>query len=102
MWGACIKLDKESEDILTAQGMDFSVMKSSRRKNTNYLFLSPAAFINHSCTPNCEYMFNEKHEVIVRAIKKIYRGGELFAYYPQDYFGPRNQSCECTECKNRK
>lgn len=82
---------------------DFSIMKSSRNKK-DLLFLGPAAYINHSCTPNTNWHLLRESTWTTwcaKAIKYIKKGEETTADYGNDFFGINNIRvyCECESCK---
>ncbi|XP_058804237.1 uncharacterized protein LOC131671654 [Phymastichus coffea] len=95
------KVDSKVKAFLETQNLDFSIMHSSRT-NSDLVMLGPAAFINHDCKPNCIYLPNSKNTIIIKAIKNIQAGDELFCYYGCNYFGETNKDCACATCEKKK
>ncbi|XP_029348002.1 uncharacterized protein LOC115034741 [Acyrthosiphon pisum] len=68
---------------------DFSILTSSRTKK-DLLFLGPAAYINHSCQYNTEWVAGHGEGVwCAKAIENIPIGSEITTYYGDNYFGSR-------------
>lgn len=97
LWGKYVVLSKNEECILESQKIDFSVVTSGKHKKSS-LFLGPAAFINHHCLPNSEYVSAENRSIKIRSLRRIESGEEVFVSYGNDYFGSNNCSCECSKC----
>ena len=96
--GVTIKLRDEEYAQLKKDQADFSVMDSCK-SGAKLLFLGTAAFVNHSCKPNCAYESVSNHSVTIKSIKDINKGEELFCYYGDNYFGEDNCKCECETCE---
>ncbi|KAG8189322.1 hypothetical protein JTE90_021828 [Oedothorax gibbosus] len=83
---------------LKDQDLDFnSILYSSLRKE-EYLWLGPAAFLNHDCEPNCKIEPKNGEEAIV-VIRNIDIGEEITVLYGRSYFGENNKDCECITCE---
>ena len=96
--GVCRKMSSIEEDILKAQKLNFSIMRSERYK-IPFLMLGPAAFINHDCKPNSCYSVREKNQIVITAMKNIERESEILCSYGDEYFDAENKSCECKTCE---
>lgn len=79
---------------------DFSIMHSSKN-GKDLLFLGPAAYINHACSPNTKWESKGKSIWYAKTIKAINAGEEITADYGKNFFGINNVDCEC-ECCNKK
>ena len=100
--GVCTTLSADEQESLRSQKLDFSVIFSQRTKKSR-LFLGPAAFVNHDCSPNCMYQSTDTSQLLIITLHEIKKGEELFCFYGTNYFGQDNQECECDTCyKNRK
>ncbi|CAI6353931.1 unnamed protein product [Macrosiphum euphorbiae] len=74
---------------------DFSILTSSRNKK-DLLFLGPAAYINHSCSNNTEWVAGLGEGVwCAKAIQHIRIGTEITTDYGDHYFGENQKDCEC-------
>lgn len=62
---------------------------------------SVARFINHSCEPNTEAEI-VNGRIIISAIKKITKGGEITIDYGDEYYDEfiRPYGCKCTAAKH--
>lgn len=78
---------------------DFSMLYSNR-KNSQMIFLGPAAYVNHDCESNCTWAsLVSKSYVHLKACKCINPGEEITAYYGNDFFGENNENCRCNSCE---
>ncbi|XP_029340960.1 histone-lysine N-methyltransferase KMT5B-like [Acyrthosiphon pisum] len=74
---------------------DFSILTSSRYKK-DLMFLGPAAYINHCCSNNTEWVPGRGEGIwCAKAIQNISIGTEITTNYGDNYFGPNQQYCEC-------
>ncbi|KAJ3024125.1 Histone-lysine N-methyltransferase set9 [Thoreauomyces humboldtii] len=96
--GVIIQLTEEDEELLNDR--DFSVMYSDKKK-ANCLFLGPARFANHDCSPVCRFFpyDREGNHVCFKVIKDIDYGQELTTSYGDHYFGENNCECLCATCE---
>lgn len=100
--GAIAELNDEDDLKLRAEGVDFSVLFSSK-KNCTCLFLGPARFMNHDCEANCSFLHSGANSVSFKVNRSISVGEEMTAYYGDHYFGENNCECLCQSCeKNQK
>lgn len=87
------------EDDIREGINDFSMIHSNR-KNSQMIFLGPAAYVNHDCESNCtQASLVSKSYVHLKACKCIYPGEEITAYYGNDFFGENNENCRCNSCE---
>ena len=64
-----------------------------------------ARYINHACRPNAESDVNSrKRKVVIRAIKTIEPGEEIFYDYGTDYFKIflKPIGCKCDHCEKKR
>ncbi|KAK6341312.1 Histone-lysine N-methyltransferase set9 [Orbilia brochopaga] len=97
--GVMVTMTKEEEaEFNEASNRDFSIIHSSRKAGAQ-IFLGPARFVNHDCSPNCRFVSASKSTVTFAALRHIEPGEELTVYYSDDYFGPDNAECLCQSCE---
>ncbi|XP_050062999.1 histone-lysine N-methyltransferase KMT5B-B-like [Aphis gossypii] len=81
---------------------DFSVFTRSRSLK-QYVYLDPAAYINHDCESNAVFSsIGEPSYVQIKSVKEILPGEEITVFYGHDYFGENNAKCECMTCENNR
>lgn len=129
--GCRMELSPEEERRLLRPGVnDFSVIEkvvgganTSCPKRQCFLWLGPAAYLNHDCRNNCEvgpiralsqaprgaegsvfchrqitcYSRDAPKHVTTRAIPC---GEEVLIFYGRHFFGPGNENCECCSCEH--
>ena len=61
--------------------------------------LGPISFVNHDCDSNCEYIMNEKNEMLLITKRSIKKGEEITTDYGKNYFDFNNTNCECSSCE---
>ncbi|KAF3195724.1 Histone-lysine N-methyltransferase set9 [Orbilia oligospora] len=97
--GVMVTMTKEEEaEFNEASNRDFSIIHSSRKAGAQ-IFLGPARFVNHDCSPNCRFQSASKSTVMFKALRDIEPGEELTVYYSDDYFGYKNAECLCQTCE---
>ncbi|KAI8616586.1 hypothetical protein BC830DRAFT_1063279, partial [Chytriomyces sp. MP71] len=94
--GYIAELTEQDEKHLANR--DFSVMYSTR-KGCMCLFLGPARFVNHDCSPNCKFIPTGPNAICFKVIKDIDVGDEITTFYGADYFGIGNCECLCATCE---
>ncbi|XP_035012320.2 LOW QUALITY PROTEIN: histone-lysine N-methyltransferase KMT5C [Hippoglossus stenolepis] len=97
--GCIARLTPDDEALLKEGVNDFSIIFSSR-KHCPQLWLGPAAFINHDCSPNSKYVAGEGNVAYVEVIRQISPGEEFTCCYGASYFGEENETCECCTCES--
>ena len=66
------------------------------------LLLGPLRFVNHDCEANVEFLpKGDKHEIMVRALRRINKGEEITVRYGKEYFAADNDRCLCGSCEVR-
>lgn len=96
--GTLVPLTNEESDDLDLTNRNFSIVVSSRKKNSS-IFLGPARFANHDCDANGRLVTRGVDGMEVVAIKNIEVGDEITVSYGDDYFGPDNMDCLCHTCE---
>ena len=89
-------MTQEEEDFYEA-GHDFSILHSSRL-DSMCLFLGPARFVNHDCSPNGTFV-TQGTSVSIATTRPVKPGEEITVFYSPDYFGPNNADCLCATCQ---
>ena len=91
--------------LSTAESMDldmtnrnFSIVVNARKKS-DQMFLGPARFANHDCSPNGRLIMKGIDSMEVKADKNINIGDEITVSYGDNYFGPDNVECLCHTCE---
>ena len=93
---------QEKMDLITPKN-DFSI----KIKGANsYVYLGPAAFVNHSCVPNCAEVldsrpncaYHQPSRTYLKVIRPIGVGEELTCSYGKSYFD-EDSPCVCQHCK---
>lgn len=95
--GVLAEIGPEVKSFIKVGINDFSMMYSTRKK-CDLLLLGPVRFINHDCNANCKYISRGKHAYVV-VIKPILPGEELTCCYGPNFFGNKNENCECQTCE---
>lgn len=98
--GTQVVITPEEEADMTLKKKDFSMVVSSRRKNTS-LFMGPARFANHDCNANARLVTKGQSAIEVIACRDIEVGEEITVTYGENYFGEDNCECLCQTCETR-
>ncbi|XP_015376729.1 PREDICTED: histone-lysine N-methyltransferase SUV420H1-A-like [Diuraphis noxia] len=72
---------------------DFSIMRSSKN-GRDMIFLGPAAYINHDCSPNTNWAHLGESLWCAKTTKLITTGQEITADYGNNFFGDGNEYLE--------
>ncbi|RSH92553.1 Histone-lysine N-methyltransferase set9 [Saitozyma podzolica] len=91
--------DKKQRRSDRTKRRDFSIVWSGL-KRCFQLFLGPARFLNHDCSPNVELLRQGKY-VTFRVIRQVRIGEELTTFYGENYFGKGNIECLCLTCEQK-
>ena len=65
---------------------------TSFQEGKYWLFSTPERYVNHSCEPNVNPNFKEKHDFAIKDIKK---GEEIVTDYTKDDVPGLNMGCNC-------
>lgn len=96
--GRYASLTSEDEILIENSRKNFSIMFSNYKK-CSVLLLGPVALVNHDCNANCMYSNTEFGIVQLVTKRKIKKLEEITVYYSENYFGNKNENCECKTCK---
>jgi histone-lysine N-methyltransferase SUV420H len=96
--GIQVTVTPEEEAQLALRKKDFSLVVSSRSKLTS-LFMGPARFANHDCSPNARLVTRGQAGIEVVACRDIEVGEEITVSYSDGYFGENNCECLCHTCE---
>lgn len=77
---------------------DFSIIDSNRT-GKSLLLLGPIAFMNHSCSPNSQWVSLNKTKIQACTTSHIKKGEEITVFYADTYFGKNNCDCKCKTCR---
>lgn len=96
--GIQVVITPEEEQDISVRKKDFSIVVSSRSKNTS-LFMGPARFANHDCDANAKLITTSHAGIEIVAIRPIETGEEITVTYGDNYFGNDNCECLCKTCE---
>jgi histone-lysine N-methyltransferase SUV420H len=97
--GIQVTVTPEDEEQLAKRNKDFSLIISSRRKQTS-LFMGPARFANHDCNANARLVTRGQAGIEIYATRDIELGEEITITYSESYFGENNCECLCQTCED--
>ena len=89
-----VTLTSHDVKYLEDNKLNFSVIEVNTR--TPKLWLGPAAYVNHECTPNSTMYFLKPNEICIQTLRHIEAGEELTINYGEKYF--IDGECECQTC----
>jgi histone-lysine N-methyltransferase SUV420H len=98
--GIQVVVTAEEEADMALRRKDFSLIISSRSKNTS-LFMGPARFANHDCDANARLVTRSQAAIEIIACRDIEVGDEITVSYSESYFGEDNCDCLCHTCEQR-
>ncbi|KAJ2656524.1 histone lysine methyltransferase Set9 [Coemansia sp. RSA 1200] len=96
--GGVAQLSAAEIERMEREQADFSVIWWSK-KNSMYLLLGPARFVNHDCDANCRFTAQGADAICLQAQRTIEPGDEITTKYNNDYFGHNNCECLCATCE---
>jgi [histone H4]-N-methyl-L-lysine20 N-methyltransferase len=96
--GTLVPLSTEESMNLDMTNRNFSIVVNARKKS-DQMFLGPARFANHDCSPNGRLIMKGVDSMEVKADKNIGIGDEITVSYGENYFGPDNVECLCHTCE---
>lgn len=96
--GTLVPLSTEESMNLDMTNRNFSIVVNARKKS-DQMFLGPARFANHDCSPNGRLIMKGADSMEVKADKNIGIGDEITVSYGDNYFGPDNVECLCHTCE---
>jgi hypothetical protein len=97
--GIRVILTTEEEDGLDRNGLDFSIVKTTRNKATSF-FLGPGRFANHDCKANARLVTTGSTGMKIFATRDIGIGEEITVNYDDNYFEEGNYECLCKTCED--
>lgn len=94
--------------LLAIQCNAHHITDSGKNKIGLGLFI-PAAYLNHSCRPNCAYFFDDQGRMVMQSIRPIAAGDELTYQYIDPYQSRADRArtlkqvffidqCQCDRC----
>ena len=96
--GTLVPLSTQESMDLDMTNRNFSIVVNARKKS-DQMFLGPARFANHDCSPNGRLIMKGVDSMEVKADKNINIGDEITVSYGDNYFGPDNVECLCHTCE---
>jgi [histone H4]-N-methyl-L-lysine20 N-methyltransferase len=96
--GHRVVLHKHEEAQLENTQKNFSIVTSSRTGEVS-IFLGPARFANHDCSPNAQLSPVGDHGMQIVATRRINPNDEITVSYGEGYFGDNNCDCLCATCE---